>query len=231
MTDYSLHVANPVTPLTENDDTNPITVGTEFTADSRCWLTKIRWLRPSNAQNAHVRVGGVYRMTAANAGVLVAGPFDLPVPELGAWGAFTLPVPLELSPGTRYRVAVFHPAGRYRAQARWFDATGTGPNATTQTVGPITIPNNATATQSSYTYSAALALPTVKGYQGASYFADAIISDVDPAPPVVGPTLAVKVRTADGWQTRQARPKVRTAGGWAPAPVKYWDGSQWSAAP
>lgn len=229
MTDYSLHVAAPVTPLSENDDINPITVGTEFTADARCWLTQIRWLRPSNAQNAHVRVGGLYRMTGANTGALIAGPFELPVPALGAWGAFTLPSPVELVPGTSYRVAVFHPAGRYRAQARWFDATGTGPNAVTQKVGPVTVPNNSTATQSSYIYAAALTLPTTKGYQGASYFADAIISDVDPNPAPV-PTIRVKVRSASGtWETWQARPKVRTASGWAPAPLSYWDGTRWVA--
>lgn len=229
MTDYSLHVAAPLAPLTENDDTNPLTVGTEFTANSKCWVTQIRWLRPSNAQNAHIRVGGLYRMTGANTGTLIAGPFELPVPEPGAWGAFTLPAPLELVPGTRYRVAVFHPAGRYRAQAGWFDATGTGPNSTTQTIGPITIPNNATATQSSYIYSGALALPDVKGYQGASYFADAIISDVDPNP-APEPSIPVKVRSTSGaWETRPARPKVRTATGWAPAPLSYWDGSRWVA--
>lgn len=226
MTTYSLHVAAHVTPATENEDTNPITVGTEFTANSRCWLTQIRWLRPSNAQNEHIRVGGLYQMTGANAGTLIAGPFNLPVPDLGAWGAFTLPAPVELVPGTRYRVAVFHPAGRYRAQARWFDSTGTGPNAVTQTVGPVTIPNNASTNQSSYVYSSSLALPTVKGYQGASYFADAIISDTDPnAAPA--PSLQIKTRTASGWDVRTARPKVRTASGWQPAPLKYWDGSQW----
>jgi len=227
MTNYSLHAAAPINPLTENDDTNSITVGTEFTANSKCWVTQIRWLRPSNAQNAHVRVGGLYRMTGANTGTLIAGPFDLPVPDLGQWGAFTLPAPVELVAGTRYRVAVFHPAGRYRAQARWFDATGTGPNAVTQTIGPVTIPNNANTNQASYVYGTALALPTVKGYQGATYFADAIISDTDPnAAPQ--PSIPVKVRNGSGvWEARQARPKVRTATGWAPAPLKYWDGSQW----
>lgn len=234
MTDYSLHVTAPTPPLTENEDTNPITVGTEFTANSKCWATQIRWLRPSNAPNAHVRTGALYRMTGANSGTMVAGPFELPVPALGSWGAFTLPEPVELIPGTRYRVAVFHPAGRYRAQAGWFAAGGTGPNSITKTVGPVTVPNNAdTPRQALYVYASALTLPTINGYQGATYFADAIISDVDPSPPAAAdPTVAIKVRAEGGvWQTRQARPRARTADGWVGGVVKHWNGTRWEPAP
>lgn len=220
MTLHNLFTAGPAN-LYANPD-NAITLGTEFRVNTACWATQIRWFRASGAGEG-IRRGAIYWVnTGGLTGTLVYGPVALPAGVDGQWVPLDIPA-LRLDPGS-YRVAIWHPSpGLYVATANYF-STGTGGTNTTR--GPITIPNAASALgqkQGSYTNGEAMAFPA-SVYNAGGYFSDITISDTNPNPPQ---GIAVKVREAEAWVSRTARPKVFQDGQWKPAPLKRWTGTNW----
>lgn len=199
------------TPTATNVDPMPITVGTEFIANSDCWVTEIGWFRGDQDSSNEIRQGGIYQKPDVEGweGTLLAGPFDLPLPAWGNWGTYVLPTPLKLTAGKTYRAAVYHPGGCYAAVSKWFLD---GPNAQPIVRGPITIPNTQDTQQGSYNYATGMSWPS-QSFNGSAYFSDATITDVDPSAPPTdtlrswngtqwvdsSPVIATKQRLADAW--------------------------------
>jgi hypothetical protein len=222
VTIYNLYDDASVVAGPAAQDSQPVTLGTEFDVTGPVWLTQMRWIRPTDENTGQVRVGAIFQQIPGyNAGTIIAGPFDLPTPAQGQWGDYTLPTPVQLPVGT-YRAVVYHPAGVYFAQSHWFD---TGPNANSIVRGPISIPSRDNAyaqTQGSYIYGTGIQWPT-NTFNATAYFPGATFSDVDPN--VASVTLK---RLESGlWATHPAQPKVFHNSGWSSYHPKYWNGSSW----
>jgi hypothetical protein len=91
----------------------------------------------------------------------------------------------------------WHPAGRYVATGGYFVTGGAG--ATDQTFGSLlTIPNNTNSTgndQGAYFYAGAIAFPT-DSFNGANYWVDVTVTDVNPSGAAVPPLLVMQTRRA-----------------------------------
>lgn len=170
--------------LSAADDAAPVNLGTEFYATGPAWVTGLKFLAaatPGSYQLSTLdRTAGLYTVHPdGQGGDLVAGPVTIPI-TAGQWCTADLPAPYPLTVGTRYRVVVHHPDGRYPATAHRFDA---GNPASVD--GPLTAPNVDGAyfnAQGSYTYAAALAFP-VSSFNATAYYADVTATDTDPTPP------------------------------------------------
>jgi hypothetical protein len=176
MTTYNLFAGTPQTGATA--DPQPVSVGTEFRVSGPAWLTEVRFLQPSAGTiDAQPRTAGLYTIDAGDrTGTLVAGPFTIPAPGIGAWGKYALLTAYKLTAGVEYKMVVFHPGGQYGATPGYF-------NGADQTIGPITEPGGTNATlgaQGSYSYGPGMMFPT-SFYNNTAYYADATISDTDPA--------------------------------------------------
>lgn len=215
MANYNLYVTTP--SIGPDADTSSTVLGTEFIVNQECWVTQLRWLRPAGSDSA-VRKAALYEST----GVLVSPVVDLPMPDFSQWGATDV-TPIKLTVGKRYIVAVLHPAGRYPATGAYFT---TGPNGADTVRGPVTVPgSNNSQAQGSYIYRPVMAMPT-ETYNGAAYYSDVTITDVNPNPPV--DQTITKVFGDNGWESIQSTPKVYINGVWTPATVKQWSGADWN---
>lgn len=224
MTIYNLYddASFAVGPATVDDQA--VSLGTEFTVTGPAWLTQMRWLRPTDEATGQIRIGAIFQQIPGyNAGTLLYGPYTLPTPAQGQWGAYDLPTAIALAPGT-YRAVVYHPAARYFAQSHWFD---TGPNASNIVRGPITVPNAANAytqAQGSYAYGTGIQWPS-NTFNATAYFPGATFSDTDPTASAV----TLKRLESGIWTTHLAQPKVLHNSAWASYHPKYWNGTAWTA--
>lgn len=206
---YNLFELNGALPDATNVDPAAITVGTEFIVTADCWVTELRWYRGNADESESIRQGGLYRKINGNTpGELLLGPIDMPLPLWNAWGTYVLPTPYKLFAGETYRVAMFHPNGRYPAVSKWFLD---GPNASPIVRGPITIPNTTGIEQGSYNYVWGLNWPD-QTFNGAAYFSDVTITDVNPNPPDT-----TEIRTWDGTVWRSD----------VPTATREWNGLTW----
>lgn len=214
MSPYNLFAGTPANLMPAEDD-GAVSLGTEFEVQTPCVATQIRWLRAISS-GAGQRTGAIYRVSDR---VLLTPIVQLALPDGGTWGATDID-PVELAPGVRYRVVVWHPAGRYVAEPAHFMGAS-------RMNGPLLIPNSAGSTaQGSYDYGGSIAMPT-QTYNGSAYFSDVTVVELPS-----GPKVPLKVRGTDGWQERMAAPRVFGADGeWAAVLPKYWDGSRWSDVP
>lgn len=202
-------------------DTQSASLGTEFVATSQCWITQLRWFRPFGGTE-DIRTGALYRVEGDGSGTLVLGPVAIPTPDPGSWGTVDVG-PFRVSSGSRYRVVVFHPGGRFPVYAGYF-STG-GPGASDTIRGPITIPNSVSSTaQGAYAYGNSISYPTLT-YNGGAYFSDITVTDVDPNPAPSG--VPVKVHESGGFVQYHAKPKVFDGVGWVPAKLKHYTSSGW----
>jgi len=189
-------------------DSGGLSLGTEFYVTSPAWVTELRYLSPSAGGSATRRTAALYSTVDGLTGTLVAGPLLLPVPSDGAWVTGALPAPVPLVPGVHYRVVVFHPDGGYVAVPRYFLDSGD------RIYGPVVVPSTANAIsgkQGSYAYDDYLAFPNSQ-FNGASYYADVTVTNVDPAgpPPVVLADIALSVGLPTGHPLTLGDPTSRT---------------------
>jgi hypothetical protein len=223
MTDYSLFQSFPdVQPALSDNDA--VTLGTQFSVTGPAWLTAIRYPHAVTADEFAQRTAALYKLTDLNWGVVATGPLTMPVPVAGEWCVVELPTPFQLEQGASYRVAVLHPGGHYPATGAYFKD---GPGSTEQDFGPLHLPNMdnvAYYNQGSFFYGTAMTFPD-KSFNGASYFSDVVVSDVDPA--LAGPRVSLKTLESGLWATHSATPKVFSAGAWVPKAPKRWDGTGW----
>lgn len=165
---------------------DPYTNGTEFYVTAAGWVTQIRYPHHSaNVGNLTPRTAAIYSTTSGTTGTMVAGPFTMPTPVRGQWCTFDLPEPFELTPGTRYRVAVFFPAvggnSSWLYTAGFFAGSGAGSSTTTN--GILVRPNAADSSsgiQGSWAGGTSIAFPRWDEGREAAYV-DVTVSDADPA--------------------------------------------------
>lgn len=186
MAEYSIFPDN-LSGVANDSDTSALTLGTEFyvAGTETCWLTAIRYWNGSGPNEASNRQVALYEVIDGSSGTLVYGPVTVSQGVQESWVVHTLETPLELSPeNVNYRVVVYHPAGRYAAEAYYFGwfFDYAGPGADGIYSGPIAAPKAADAVnnaQGSYVEGGALAYPT-SAYQATSYFVDVVVSDIYP---------------------------------------------------
>lgn len=146
-----------------NDSANNFTLGMEFSLSQACSVNKIWFYSPSGVTQLPTGTG-VYGTTGPTLMGSNASPSWSGAAASG-WVSSTLPgVTL---PAGQYKVCVVNGAG---SPAIWNGATAnywsTGPGGSGLTAGPITVPNNASATspgQSSYNAGATLTFPGTNG--------------------------------------------------------------------
>lgn len=180
MTLYNLFPAVGTTlPTNEANDNDALSLGTEFyVTDAGCTVTKIRWYCPVNSANVLGREGAVYSIYEPTHTLTIETEIaTFPTASPGAWCEIALVTPLILEPLVRYRVAVFHPAGRYPATGAYFVEFGEGDTNLVQ--GPVVRPSAAGAYggtfQGTYAYGPELG-PPMDTFNGASYFSDVEIA-------------------------------------------------------
>jgi hypothetical protein len=210
VTSYNLFTTTPA--IVADVDTNATNAGTEFYTTATGWVTQVRYLHPSSGGGSNVRTMGIYSTTNGTTGTLVAGPFTMPAPAAGTWVTYTLPTPLQLVAGTRYRVVTLHPVGAYAATGGYF-ASGAGSADLVQ--GILVRPNAANALsggQGSYFYAGSLSFPT-NTFNGGAYYSDVTVTDVNPS---AGSAFSGSVALA-GAGSLAGSGKPAVAGGTAPS--------------
>jgi hypothetical protein len=224
VTSYNLFTDTP--QLAAAADSDALSVGTAFYTTAPAWVTELRYLSPTPGVSASQCTAALYTTADGLTGTLVAGPITLPAPTDGAWVTGALPSPYALEPGTRYRVVVFHPNGGYVATSRYFlDGEG----AADRVHGPVVIPtadNVPYYRQGSYGYGPALQFPT-QSFNGASYYSDVTITDVDPStpPPPPPPSDAVDVTVTGTLDPRRWATDLPARSRTGSLDTKRWAGS------
>lgn len=202
-------------------ESSGISVGTEFHITADAWVTEVRWLKGANDNVTRDRQYAITKVNQYAFEAIIVPATLSPDPGIpGTWVTTPLATPVFLVPGS-YKITIFHPGGRYTAQGAWFKDSG--PNATTIVRGPLRIPNTNDAVSGgngTYTYGTPLTLPS-GSFNGAAYFADVTVSDVDPASSPT--TISFKSRESGIWVDRTAVPKVWDGSGWVQATPKRWD--------
>jgi hypothetical protein len=151
----------------------------EFEVDSAAWLTEIRWWQATNnAPSSATRQGALYSVTSAAAGTNVTGFISFPTTVSG-WNTLTFAPPVELTVDQRYRVVVFHPAGRYSADPNYYSS---GAGSTDLVNGPLRVPSAANTTgndQNAFLQSGTPGYP-VDSFNATRYWIDVAVTDTDP---------------------------------------------------
>jgi hypothetical protein len=187
MATFTLH-NSALTAGTLRSD-GPFNLGTEFIVNQRIWLLGIRFRHPGSvSQTVQVSV-----WKAANAsgsvGTLQTGPHSITTGTSSGWKNYTLatPVPLfndyaaSLPYLSHFRVIVR--ATRFVETANYWT---TGGGANSYNVGPVTVPNRASALgnmQCSHSTTGSLDWTVIPSSSGQNWWADITFSDVDPRIP------------------------------------------------
>lgn len=185
MTSYPLFgVANPPDSLTSSNNFSPaaFSLGTEFGVTSTCWITAIRYYKNTTTNNFGTIACRLYSVNTATTGTFVTGT-DVSITSTTAqgWLSANLTTPVQLNPGTHYRVAGLFPT-RYTAFNNYWN---TGPGASDIVNGPLTAYSNAHATggiQGSFVAQSTGTTPNFPTSLGSNsnYYVDVVVTDVNP---------------------------------------------------
>jgi len=185
MVDYrAYNLASPPTDATADNST--YTLGLEFYVVSESWLKAVHFFQPTtNDPSAATRQYGLYKVI----GPELVVPFASFAATISGWNTAELEDLFELEINARYKLGIFHPAGRYSATGSFFS---TGDGTPTQSNGPLRIPNVADALgggQATFLASVTPGYPT--DASTANYWADVTITDEGPVPPVSDTNLSI----------------------------------------
>lgn len=174
MADYRLFAA-ATGPDSSVTDGQPLNLAVEFTVSSQVWLTALHFWRADTSITGSIS-GQVF--TAAD-GLAVAGAGGTFSLSGTGWQTVTLAAPVELTPATRYRLAVHFP-DRWCLTAGYWSFGGAGENGITS--GPLTAPSatSAPAGQGSYAYGPAGTYPASASANHANYWVDITVTETDP---------------------------------------------------
>jgi hypothetical protein len=169
--DRTLWPDDPVPAVAAFDDTQPVEVGTRFTASAAGRVVGVRFYKGPGNGGTHV--GHLWTATGRQlAEVTFTG-------ETGSgWQTASFATPVDVAPGTGYVVSYHAPAGRYAADAGYF--------RTAHRSGPLTAPVNAGV----FSYGARSTFP-VHAFGATNYWVDVTASiddDTGPPPPTPTPT-------------------------------------------
>lgn len=186
MTDYSAYqLENGPTNVATDDST--YTLGLEFDITAPCWLKTIHfWQGSGNSPSSATRKALLYQVIDGSSGTELIPPTDFPATVAG-WNHFDVTEQIGVFPlaiGT-YRACVFHPAGRYSAEASYYS---TGAGGTPLVNGPLRIPDTDLAEGADQNSFIANAVPQypVNSSNSNRYFIDVTVTDEDPTPVPVG---------------------------------------------
>ena len=158
-------------PDSNSSDSTNIQVAVEFEVDSDADLTSAWFYNPSDG-TTNTRV---FRLWDAETTSLVYGPEDFGSNATGQWNELVLSTPYALTPGNRYRAAVYHPGGNFNVT---FDFWSTGDGADGITNGPLYAPDDTDAidnVQNAYTYFDATVFPT-SVFSASNYWTDVTVT-------------------------------------------------------
>jgi hypothetical protein len=174
VTDYRLFVAT-TGPDTSVTDGQPLNLAVEFTVSSQAWLTALHFWRADTTITGSI-TGQVFTAPGGSAVADTDATFSL---SGTGWQTATLPAPVELTPGTRYRLAVHFP-DRWCLTASYWSFGGAGENGITS--GPLSALSAITAPagQGSYAYGPAGTYPASASANHANYWVDVTVTDTDP---------------------------------------------------
>lgn len=129
-------------PTTTFNDGQPMTAGLEFTVTAtNVSAAKIWYYRASTAQGDAGVQGQIYAVPSGTP--LLAQPVVFNAPVGLGWKSVTLPTPVALTPGARYKVAVFFADGEYANTGSYWAGSGAGASGLAN--GPLSAPSNAAA--------------------------------------------------------------------------------------
>lgn len=242
MTDYSAYHLLETGPADATADDDAYTMGLEFDVSTPCWLKSIHfWQASGGSPSSATRKALLYRVINDTSGTLLLGPTDFPA-TVNGWNNFDPGVGNypELPVGQVFRACVFHPAGRYSAEANYYSS---GAGGTPLVNGPLRVADADLATggdQNSFTASATPQFPT-SAFNSTRYWISITVTDVDPNIVATNESIADEARrlmlVALSYTADQAKAKtnvdlmreVVAAGGLglitvtsATAAVHYW---------
>lgn len=191
MTDYDPFGAL-AGPANATADDAAYTMGLEFDVNTPCWVKAIEFWQPSGGSpSSATRKALLFEVVSDVAGTPVdIGVNDFPATVAG-WNTFVpAPAPPVLS-GHVYRACVFHPAGRYAADANYFSS---GAGADPIIIGGVLrIMDADLATggdQCSFVQSSTPQFPTT-AFNSAFYWINVVVTDVDPNIPESESSLSI----------------------------------------
>jgi hypothetical protein len=203
MTDYRAYSsASPPTAATADDV--PYTLGLEFYVVSQAWFKFAHFFQPStNSPSSAVRKYALFKVT----GQELIIPFTDFSATVEGWNTKGPAVPLALEVNTRYKLGIYHPAGRYSSTGGYYS---TGDGTPTKAFGPLRIPDAGNALgggQNTFIQNATPGYPTTD-VSSANYWGDVTVTDVAP---VTNKSLADEARenmlTALSYTVDQAKLK------------------------
>lgn len=182
-TTYSIFNQSLVTATTLTTAAN---VGTEFTIDRTCWAVGFTFRRPDNTAQAAPTAKLFNQSNNNGASTVWSSVASATFGTLSAnagWKTVMLATPVRLaynatSYRNRYRVSIR--ATRYCQTASYWT---TGPGSAGLTSGPMTAPSRANAFLNAQSSSGGATIddaPTTASSSGQNWWADILISDVDP---------------------------------------------------
>lgn len=181
MTDYSVYHLLENGPTNVTADDAAYTMGLEFDVSEPCWLKSIHfWQGSGNSPSSATRKALLYRVVDASNGTLLLGPSDFPA-TINGWNEYDPGIGdyPALDVGSVYRACVFHPAGRYSAEANYYSS---GAGGTPLVNGPLRVADADLATgghQNSFIANATPQFPNT-AFNSARYFISITVTDVDP---------------------------------------------------
>lgn len=164
---FTLH-GTTTPPTVDSGDTQAVELGTVFTVSQPGSVTGIRFYKSS--ANTGIHIGTLWSLTGQQlARVTFTGE------TASGWQTANLSTPVALTPGERYIVSYFAPAGRYSVASGWF--------TTQRTNGPIVAEVNQNGR---FRYGNPGGFPTGT-WNSASYFVDVVFTTADVVPPTPDP--------------------------------------------
>jgi hypothetical protein len=162
------------------DPAAPIILGHIVRVTAQCWLTAIRYWRGATTING-AQKGRLF--TVATQTVVPGTAVDFPAPSGTGWQVATLATPVELTPGTDYKVCVHYTDNYSATGAYWSTGAGVGGRVN----GPITAPDAGGTPlgigpikQGSFAYTASPDTYPDTYFNGGNYWLDLIVSDTPP---------------------------------------------------
>jgi hypothetical protein len=156
------------------DNSDPVTLGTRFTLSTSGWVTHLHYWRGTvNDTGSHA--AAIFKVSDSS---LVAGT-SVTLPAVGTgWQTGQLATPVQLTPGVTYVVAVLHPDGHPAFTGGYWASGGPGFGGITN--GILTAPDSPTVGgQGVFSGGSSLQCPT-NTFGGNNYWSDVTVTDTDP---------------------------------------------------